>query len=157
MVGLLDPNTPGTIDPNDPNYGMTYEERNAPLWAGLMKAGLLGIAAGGEMMPGQRAQMIGQIAGAVGDIPAGLQQARASAAQEVLRRQQIATGQQKLEAQRRFQAYAQSPEMQDAIKKLTPAQQFAVKAAIDAGDVDAFQRIMTGMDTMDLRERKFAL
>src|SRR5215475_8680139 len=160
MPGLLD----GAGDSYDTNFGMTEQERKQPLWSGLIKAGLLGIAAGGDLMPAQRAQMIAQMGGAIGDIGENMQKARSDAAQNMLRSQQIAAGKEKLANTQRFRAYAQSPEMQTALSKLPPAAQFAAKAAIDSGDVDAFQRIITGApglelreQTMNLREREFAL
>jgi hypothetical protein len=145
MAGLLD--AWAGDDTTKDEYGMTQADRRQPLWSGLINAGLLAIAGGQRMLPEQRAQYIAQAGGALAGIPDAMTKLRSDAAQNMLRQQQIASGKTKLEAQKRFQAYANSPELQTAMEKMDPATKFALKAAIDAGDVDAFQRIMTGQDT----------
>ena len=125
-------------------FGMTQADRRQPLFTGLLKAGMLGMAAGENITPGQRAQLMGQVGGAISDIPEAMNRNRAEAAQMQIRRQQFTTNQQKLEQMRKAQAYASSPEGQQALSSLSAPIQFAAKAALEAGDIDSFQRIITG-------------
>ena len=65
MAGLLD----GLLadDTTKDEFGLTQADRRQPLWGGLVKAGLLGMAAGEPLMPQDRARMMAQMGGAIGD------------------------------------------------------------------------------------------
>ena len=110
VMGLLDFSGFVGDDTTKDEFGLTQADRRQPLFTGLLKAGMLGMAAGENITPGQRAQLMGQIGGAIGDIPKGVQDVEAAGAQMQLRRQQFATNKQKLDQQRKLQAYAQTPE-----------------------------------------------
>jgi len=127
-------------------YGLTQADRRQPLFSGLLQAGMLGLAAGDNISSGQRAQLLGQMGGAIAGIPEAMQKQVSEAAQMQLRRQQFQAGQQKLDQQRKVQAYAQTPEFAEMMKGLTPAQQFTAKIMIESGDADGLQRLMTGID-----------
>lgn len=144
-------------DATKDEFGQTQADRRQPIWSGLIKAGLLGVAAGGENMPAQRNQMIAQMGGAIGDIPSEMMQYRSAAAQQALRGQQVATGKMKVDQQKKLAEYAKSPEFQAAVAKLDPSRAFALKAAMDSGDVDAVAKIIQGADTTDIARQKLDL
>jgi hypothetical protein len=139
MPGLLD--NLQADDTTKDEFGQTQADRRQPIWSGLIKAGLLGVAAGGDLMPSERAKMVAQMGGAIGDIPGEMMQYRAGAAQQTLRGQQIATAKTKLDNIAKLQALAKTPEFLDSIKDLKPHEKIAMQAAIDAGDIDAFAKI----------------
>ena len=139
MPGLLDDLQ--ADDTTKDEFGQTQADRRQPIWSGLVKAGLLGVAAGGDLMPADRAKMIAQMGGAIGDIPKEMMDYRSGAAQQTLRGQQVATAKTKLDNIAKLQALAKTPEFLDSIKDLKPHERIAMQAAIDAGDIDAFAKI----------------
>jgi hypothetical protein len=147
MVGLLDTN----------DDGMTAAERSQPLWSGLIRAGLLGVAAGENIMPTERARLIAQAGGALGDIGTEQRQAQAAAAQNALRRQQVAEGKLKLQTRQKMQEYVKTPEFMEAMSKLDPARQQIIKMQIEAGDMDAVSRTIQSADLGEYRARQLEL
>ena len=141
-MGLLDFSGFVGDDTAKDEFGMTQADRRQPLFTGLLKAGMLGMAAGENITPGQRAQLMGQVGGAITDIPEAMNRNRAEAAQMQLRRQQFTAGQAKLDQAKKIQAYAQTPEFAEMVKGLPQHIQLGLKVAIDAGDVEHFTRLM---------------
>jgi len=141
-MGLLDFSGYVGDETTKDEFGLTQADRRQPLFTGLLKAGMLGMAAGENITPGQRANLMGQIGGAIGDIPKGVQDVEAAGAQMQLKRQQFAQNKQKLDQQRKIQAYAQTPEFAEMMKGLPQHIQFGLKAALEVGDVDHFTRLM---------------
>ena len=139
MPGLLDDLQ--ADDTTKDQFGQTQADRRQPIWAGLIKAGLLGVGAGGDLMPADRAKMIAQMGGAIGDIPDEVMKYRGEAAQQTLRGQQVATAKTKLDNIAKLQALAKTPEFLDSVKDLKPHERIAMQAAIDAGDIDALAKI----------------
>jgi len=141
MAGLLDTlGEAGTFfvgdDKDKDEYGQTQADRRMPLWAGMIKAGLLGVAGGQRMMPEQRAQYIAQMGGALGGIPQDMVEARSNSAKQLLAQQGIVANRTKLANQAKIQAMGQTPEAQAALAKMEPAHRMAMQAAYDAGDID---------------------
>ena len=141
MAGLLD----GSTDEPKDEYGMTRSERQQPLWSGLIKAGLLGVAAGGNLMPSDRAQYIAKMGGALGDIPTEMIQQRSAAAQQMLRGQQIQAAQQQLQDTQKIRAYANSPDFQNWVKTLPPELQATVMGSALKGDFSAVEKARESM------------
>jgi len=141
-MGLLDFSGFTGDDTVKDEYGMTQADRRQPLFSGLIRGGMLAMAAGENISSAQRAQLLGQVGGAYADIPEAMNKAKAEAAQMQLRRQQFMTGQAKLEQARKIQAYAQTPEFAEMMKGLPQHIQFGLKTALEAGDVDHFTRLM---------------
>lgn len=140
-------------DTTKDEFGQTQADRRQPLWSGLMKAGLLGVAAGGELMPADRARMVAQMGGAIGDIPGEMMQYRSAAAQQALRRQDIDTKKNKLANIAKLQQMAKTPEFLESIKDLKPHEKLAMQAAIDAGDIDAFTKVTGQVGTSAHRDQ----
>jgi len=138
-------------------YGQTQADRREPLWGGLVKAGLLGIAAGGNLMPSERAKYMAQMGGAISDIPEDMQKRQSAAAQAMLRGQQIAEGKQKVANKAKLAEYAKSPEFQTAMQKLDPSRRMLAQAALDAGDVDAAVKVVQGFDQSEYRAQQLDL
>jgi hypothetical protein len=155
MPGLLD--NLQADDTTKDEFGQTQADRRQPIWSGLIKAGLLGVAAGGDLMPADRARMVAQMGGAIGDIPNEMMQYRAGAAQQTLRGQQIATAKSKLDNIAKLQALAKTPEFLNSIKDLKPHEKIAMQAAIDAGDIDAFAKITGQVGTSAYKDQQIAL
>ena len=152
-MGLLDFSGFVGDDTAKDEYGLTQADRRQPLWSGLFKAGMLGMAAGENITPGQRAQLMGQIGGAVGGIPEAMTQQKAEAAQMQLRRQQYTAGQAKLDQAAKIRAYAQTPEFAEAVKGLPAHVQFGLKTAIETGDIDTFGRLMNNVEANKSNDR----
>lgn len=143
-MGLLDFSGFVGDDTVKDEYGMTQADRRQPLFSGLLKAGLLGMAAGDNITPGQRAQLLGQMGGAITDIPTAMMQQRTQGAQQILQQQQIKAGQAKLGTAERLAALAKSPEFQAAVARLEPEERLLLQAALDAGDMAHAQQILSG-------------
>jgi hypothetical protein len=137
MAGLLDdlPNYWGDNTTKDPGTGLTQADRRDPLWAGLIQGGMGLLAAGQDITPAARAQMIAQAGQTYGGIPGAMMAQRSAGAQQVLQQQQLKAGQSKLDAQARLAALAKTPAFQEAVAQLDPAERALVQASLDAGDI----------------------
>jgi hypothetical protein len=146
MAGLLDdlPNYWGDNTTKDPGTGLTQADRRDPLWAGLIQGGMGLLAAGQDITPAARAQMIAQAGQTYGGIPGAMMAQRSAGAQQVLQQQQIKAGQSKLGAAERLAALAKSPEFQAAAAKLEPEERMLLQAALDAGDMAHATSILSG-------------
>ena len=138
-------------------FGMTQADRRQPIFSGLINAGLLGVAAGGNLMPEQRAQLIGQMGGAIAGIPREMREAAAAGAQRKLQGQTLAEGARKNADRERLRQMAQSPEFQDKVKQLDPAEQMLLKAAIENGDLAHATSILGNAGKAELRQQGLAL
>jgi len=145
-MGLLDFSGFVGDDTTKDEYGMTQADRRQPLFSGLIRGGMLAMAAGENITPGARAQLLGQVGGAYADIPEAMNKAKAEAAQMQLRRQQFQTNQQKLEQAQKLRAYAATPEFAELIKDAPDHIKAGLKFSIEAGDADSVQRLLSGMD-----------
>src|SRR5262245_34781210 len=109
---------------------MTQADRREPLWSGLIRAGLLGVAAGENLMPAERAKYLAQAGGAIADIPGNMMQMRSAAAQQAIRGQEIKGKQAELEQAEKWRAYVNSPEFEQAMDKAqaTEAERMGARA-----------------------------
>ena len=140
-------------DEKKDEYGMTQYDRQQPVWSGLIKAGLLGVAGGQDLAPAQRASLIAQMGGAISEIPEQQRAARAAEAQNMLRGQQVKAGKMKIAQQEKLAAYAKTPEFATAMEKLDPSRKMLVQAALDAGDIDAAVKVLHNADTATLQSQ----
>src|SRR5262245_61465759 len=133
MMGLLD----GYVgdDTTRDEYGMTQADRREPIFSGLIRAGLLGVAAGGNIMPSERAQYLAQAGGAIADIPMQMAQRRQQGAQDVLRQQQIKTQREDLEQKEKWRALANDPTIQQELADVDPATKVGALIALAKGDI----------------------
>jgi len=142
MAGLLD----GLLadDTTKDDLGLTQADRRQPMWSGLIKAGLLGVAAGGNLMPAQRAGLIAQAGGALGDIPSEMMQYRSQAAQQALAGQRVKGQRAELEQAEKWRQYADSAEFRKALDdaQASEADRMAAKAAALKGDFGTVQKIL---------------
>ena len=133
MPGLLGDIWTGIAgdDTTKDEYGQTQADRRMPIWADLMKTGLLMAAGGQRMMPEQRAQYIAQMGQTLGGIPADYQSQQSAVAQNALQRQQLKSSQADLAQKEKWRAYASSPEFLKSLEGLTPAErQIAIGEAM---------------------------
>lgn len=148
MAGLLS----GYVgdDETKDQFGMTEADRRAPLFAGLIKAGLLGVAAGGPNMPADRSNLIAQMGGALGGIPQEMAQAAAQGAQQKLRGQQLDENKRKGADRERVRAFGQSPEGQALLASATGANKLALQMAIESGDIAQFNTAVGNLDRTEI-------
>jgi len=140
MAGLLD-GLVGDSTAKD-ELGLTEADRRQPLWSSLIKAGLLGVAAGDNIMPAQRAQYVAQMGGAIAEAPEGMMKLRSDAAQQALRAQQVKSQKAELDQAEKWRTYANSPEVQQALQALPPAQRVAAQGAILKGDFATYEKLV---------------
>jgi hypothetical protein len=149
MAGLLD--FLQADDTDKDQYGMTQADRRQSMYSGLIKAGLLGVAAGGNLMPADRAKYLAGAGEALGNIPDDMIKQRSAMAQDQLRRQQTQLGQVEMQGKQadlaqtaKWRQYADSPEFQQAMTQAqaTPAEVMAAKAAAYKGDFATVQKIL---------------
>jgi hypothetical protein len=145
-MGLLDGDFSGFVgdDKVKDEFGQTQADRRAPLWSGLINAGLLAVAGGGNLMPAERAKYIAQAGGALGGIGTDMIQARSAAAQQALRAQEIKGKAVDLAQSQKWRDYASSPEFQAALDqaKATPAEIMEAKAAAMKGDFATVTKVL---------------
>lgn len=142
MAGLLD----GLLadDTTKDELGLTQADRRQPMWSGLIKAGLLGVAAGDNLMPQERARYLAAMGGAVGDIPNEMMQYRSQAAQQALAGQRVRGQKAELEQQTKWREYADSSEFKKALDgaRATEADRMAARAAALKGDFATVRTIL---------------
>lgn len=106
---------PSLLDPNDEL--VTPEERKQilqqNLFGGLLQGGLQLLAAGDNLYPWQRAQMLGQVGQTIGQMPGNIREGMQNAAQQKLL-------QQKYNEKKQQDAFLKSEEFQNAIASMTP-------------------------------------
>lgn len=139
MVGLLDRIFGDDTTKDD--MGQTEADRRAPIWGDLIKAGLLAVAGGGNLMPSERARYYAAAGGALGDIPSDVMGARSQAAQNTLRQQQIQAQKQTLAQTQAAQNYIRTPEFLQSLQGLTPAEQAIAMGAAMKGDYATIEKM----------------
>lgn len=115
---------PSLLDPNDEL--VTPEERKQilqqNLFGGLLQGGLQLLAAGDNLYPWQRAQMLGQVGQTIGAMPGNIREGMQNAAQQKLLQQKYAEKKQQ-------DAFLKSEEFQNAVANMTPEYQALAKIA----------------------------
>jgi len=143
MAGLLD-DMFGSGDPNaKDDVGMTRQERAQPGWDALIKAGLLAVAGGQNLMPNERARYIAAAGGALGDATTEQMQLRSQYAQQMLRQQQIQASKMQLAQQQQWQQLAKDPAVQQELAGLPPASRQGAILALGKGDMGAYHQIIS--------------
>lgn len=143
MAGLLDSLLADDTTKDD--AGMTQADRRQPVWSGLIKAGLLGVAAGQPMWPEQRAKYLAGIGEAVGNIGEQQQALRTQGIQNVLRTQQIQSQRQQLQDTQKIRDYVNSPDFQTWVKTLPPELQATVMGSALKGDFSGIEKARESM------------
>jgi hypothetical protein len=143
MAGLLS----GLVgdDTVKDEYGMTEADRRAPLFAGLIRSGLLAVAAGGNIMPEQRGQLLAQAGGAFADIPQQMAAERQAAMQNILRKQEVAKSQQQLQDTQKIRDYVNTPEFQQFIQSLPPEMRVPLMGQALKGDFTGIEKARESM------------
>ncbi len=155
MAGLLD--GLGGLSGDDTvkdQFGQTQADRRDPLWAGLIRAGLLGVAGGSNIMPEQRAAYLAQAGGAIADIPNQMLANKSAAAQQMLRGQQLDEGKRKIADRDRIRAMMQNPEMAQIVANAKGADKIAIQAAIETGDIGALNTAIGNLDKSGINAQK---
>jgi hypothetical protein len=155
MAGLLDFIAGDSVTQDE--SGQTESQRRLPIWAGLIKAGLLAHAGGGYLMPEDRAKYYAEAGGALAGIPNDMMQAAQGAAQNKLKAQQISEGKQKLVDRDQVRAMANTPEVQAALAKASGPDKLAIIMALKTGDIHALTTAVGNLDKSGLNADRLQL
>ncbi len=131
MAGLLDAivgsNDPATTD----NAGLVESQRRQLLFNTLGSTGALLLAAGQNIMPAQKAQLLSQL----GNVPGQQQQMSTEMAQQNLMAQRNIAAQRQNTQQADLLKYTQTPEFQQQFEGLPPSTKAVAMAQLKGGDV----------------------
>jgi hypothetical protein len=133
MAGLLD-SILGSDDPStaDPQTGLLQSQRRQLGFNSLGNIGAILLAAGENIMPQQRAQLLAQL----GNVPTNtMEQQNALVQQGALNQRSLALKRQN-QQQQQLQTLLQSPDFQAKFSGLPPPQKALVEAQMKAGDLN---------------------
>lgn len=134
---------PGLLNP----YDISPEEKKAiqmqNFWGALMQSGMGLMAAGSPVSNGQRAQLLMQAAQPLANMGAMNQAMMQSASREKLNAAAAQSLAQQDQASAEIRKMADSPDFQDALAGLNPAQRALVTASLKKGDVTPALSMMT--------------
>jgi hypothetical protein len=138
-MGLLDALV-GSSDPStaDPSTGLVEAQRRQLAFNTLGQTGAILLAAGQNLMPEQRAQLLAQL----GNVPGNVQAQSSAMSQQNLEAQRVLAARRQNQQQQELAAYLQTPEFQEQFKALPPAQKAVVIAAAKSGNIDAMLKAM---------------
>ena len=127
MAGLLDPNE----DFISPDERKAITQQN--LFSTLLQGGMQLVAGGENLLPWQRAQMIGQAAQTFGGMPAQNQQMLANAAQQKLVGQRVAKDRRTEAADAELMKVGENPAFLETLKQMPADLQSMIPALFKSG------------------------
>ena len=127
MAGLLDP----TDDIVSPDERKAITQQN--LFSTLLQGGMQLVAGGENLLPWQRAQMIGQAAQTFGGMPAQNQQMLANAAQQKLVGQRVAKDRRTEAADAELMKVGENPAFLETLKQMPADLQSMIPALFKSG------------------------
>jgi len=127
MAGLLDPNE----DFISPDERKAITQQN--LFSALLQGGMQLVAGGENLLPWQRAQMIGQAAQTFGGMPAQNQQMLANAAQQKLVGQRVAKDRRTEAADAELMKVGENPAFLETLKQMPADLQSMIPALFKSG------------------------
>lgn len=127
MPGLLDP----TEDVISPEERRAIAQQN--LFSSLLQGGMQMVAAGDNLYPWQRAQMLGQVAQTLGGMPANNQQMLANAAQQKLVAQRVAKDKRAEAADAELAKVGENPAFLETLKQMPADMQSIIPALFKSG------------------------
>ena len=146
MAGLLDP----TDDIVTPEERKAITQQN--LFSTLLQGGMQLVAGGENLLPWQRAQMIGQAAQTFGGMPAQNQQMLANAAQQKLAGTKYAEAKQKMKSQKEWEAtLGDTNKMQAFVGGLPPQLQGVAEQYLRAAGPAGMVQLLTHGNDMETK------
>lgn len=126
---------PSLLDPNDelvsPEERKQIQMQN--LFGGLLQAGLQTLAAGENLYPWQRAQMLGQVGQTIGQMPGNIREGMQNAAQQKLLQQKYNEKKQQAAADAELMKIGENPAFLETLKQMPPDLQSVVPALFKSG------------------------
>lgn len=146
MAGLLDP----TDDIVTPEERKAITQQN--LFSTLLQGGMQLVAGGENLLPWQRAQMIGQAAQTFGGMPTQNQQMLANAAQQKLAGTKYAEAKQKMKSQKEWEAtLGDTNKMQAFVGGLPPQLQGVAEQYLRAAGPAGMVQLLTHGNDMETK------
>lgn len=127
MAGLLDP-TDDIVSPEE-----RQKIKQEALFSGLLQGGLQLLAAGDNLYPWQRAQMLGQVGQTIGQMPGNIREGMQNAAQQKLLQQKYNEKKQQAAADAELMKIGENPAFLDTLKQMPPDMQSVIPALFKSG------------------------
>lgn len=148
MAGLLDLFN-GDAETPDPNGGLLDSQRRQIAFGTLGNIGATLLAAGQDMMPGQRAQILAQL----GNVPGNMAQMQNAMLAQNAYAQRVKKEQRQEQMDAELSKVATTPEFLDAIKQMPPDMQQIVPALVRSGRAREAITMVDSWRTTQSREK----